>query len=213
MQRVQLEVSAREGTGKGLARRLRAAGRIPGILYGSGVAPIALSVDRLTLDKVLQRSVNALLDLKGIQAVEGRIALLKELQRDPVRRTPLHCDFYVIDPEKPISISVPLHFEGKPRGVEQGGVLEPLLRELEVSCLPLAIPETISVQVGELEIGQSIHVEQLVLPEGVSPTGDPSRAVVHVAAARLEQEAEAPAAEAVPAEGAVAPESTGGGQD
>jgi large subunit ribosomal protein L25 len=210
MQRVQLEVSAREATGKGVARKLRASGRIPAIVYGTGVDPVALSVDRLALDKIVQRSVNALVDLKGPRAVDGRLALLKELQRDPLRRRLLHCDLYLVDPNKPITVSVPVHFEGKPRGVEQGGVLEPLLRELEVSCLPMAIPEVISVDVSQLDIGHSLHVGELALPEGVRATAEPERAVVHVITPRLVEEAEAaPAEAAAVVEGAPAPAEPG----
>ena len=190
MQRIQLDVSERSESGKGAARKLRAAGRVPAVAYGSGVAALSLDVDGLELDRIQQSGANVLIDLAGPEAVSGRIALLKEVQRDPVKRSLLHCDFYVIDPEKPIVVSVPLHFEGRPPGVELGGVLEPLIRELEVGCLPLAIPDSISVDVSGLDIGQAVQVGQLELPEGVAATADAERAVVHVVAARVVEEDE-----------------------
>jgi ribosomal protein L25 (general stress protein Ctc) len=91
------------------------AGRVPAVLYGREFQPVALTVDRLALDKVVHKSSNALLDLKGPKQVEGRIVLLKDVQRDPVKRSLIHCDFLVIDPRRPITVSVPLHFLGKPK--------------------------------------------------------------------------------------------------
>jgi large subunit ribosomal protein L25 len=199
MQRIELKVDLRDRAGKGQARKLRVAGRVPAVLYGPELQPVALSVDRLALDKVVHRSSNALLDLKGPAQVEGKIVLLKDVQRDPVKRSLIHCDFQVIDPRRAIDVSVPLHFRGKPKGLEAGGVLEPLLRELEIRVLPLQIPDGIEVEVSALEVGQSIHVRELRLPEGAEALDDPEQAVVHVIVPRMV--IETVAAEAVPAEG------------
>jgi large subunit ribosomal protein L25 len=208
MQRIELNVDLREGSGKGVARKLRVAGRVPAVLYGREFQPLGLTVDRLALDKIVHKSSNALLDLKGPKQVEGKIVLLKEVQRDPVRRSLIHCDFQVIDPRRPIDVSVPLHFTGKPRGLENGGVLEPLIRELEIRVLPLSIPDSIDVEVSALDVGMSIHVRELTLPAGAEALDDPEQAVVHVIVPKMVVEAVAPVAEAVegaaPAEGEAA---------
>lgn len=191
MQRVELNVELRASSGKGAARKLRVAGKVPAILYGRGAEPVPLSVNQLALDKVVHKSANALLDLKGPEQVEGKIVLLKELQRDPVRRVLIHADFLAVDPERPIEVSVPLHFVGKAKGLEQGGVLEPLIRELEIKVLPLQIPDSIDVDVSALEVGDSIHVRDVTLPAGAQVLDDPEQAVVHVIVPRMELEAPA----------------------
>jgi large subunit ribosomal protein L25 len=211
MQRIELQVGLRDGHGKGAARKLRVAGEVPAVLYGRGAEPVALRVNRLSLDKVVQRSANALLDLKGTQSVEGKIVLLKAVQRDPVRRVLIHADFLVVDPKRAIEVSVPLHFIGKPKGLEEGGVLEPLLRELEIRVLPLSIPDSIDVDVSALLVGQSIHVRDIRLPEGAELMTDPEQSVVHVIIPRMEIEpvaAPEPVEGEVPAEGEAAAAAT-----
>ena len=216
MQRVRLDVSERTQRGKGVARKLRAEGRIPAVMYGSGVPTLPLAVNAQELDKIEQGGTNALLDLSGPEAVAGKIVLLKDLQRDPVKRVPLHCDFYVIDPKKEITVYVQIHLQGRPVGVELGGVLETQLRDLEISCLPLGIPDSIDVDVSSLDIGDAIRVSDLDLPEGVSTTAEPERAVAHVIAARVieeEEEAEGEPLDAEEGESAeeASPEADGGG--
>jgi large subunit ribosomal protein L25 len=208
MQRIELNVELRANSGKGAARKLRATGQVPAILYGRGAEPLALSVNQLALDKVVHKSANALLDLRGPKQVEGKIVLLKALQRDPVRRALIHADFLSVDPNRPIEVSVPLHFVGKPKGLEQGGVLEPLIRVLEIKVLPLQIPDSIDIDVSALEVGHSIHVRDIPLPAGAELKDDPEQTVVHVIVPRMELEAPvaaAPAEGEAAAEGAAAP--------
>ncbi len=205
MQRQQLSVSAREGTGKGVARKLRVNGQVPAVLYGRGVDPVPLVVGSLELDRVAHVGANALVDLRGAVGAEGKLVLIKELQRDPVRRTPLHCDFYVIDPKRKIEVTVPLEFTGKPHGVEMGGVLETVVRELEVEVLPMAIPDRIEMDVSALDIGDAIHVRDLDLPVGVEVLGEPDRTLVHVITPRV-VEVEAEAAEGEEAAAGEAPD-------
>lgn len=207
MERPKLQVSAREQLGKGPNRRLRAQSRVPAVLYGRGTESVNLSCDRLEFDKTLAKGVNALVDLHGIPEVEGKIVLVKEVLRDPVKRTPLHCDLYAIDVNRKIQVDVSIHFVGRSRGVEMGGVLEPLMREIEVSCLPLAIPGAFEIDVSELDIGDVRHVSDIDLPEGVEILGEIDRGVVHVIEARLAIVEEEEAAEEgeVP-EGEEAPE-------
>jgi large subunit ribosomal protein L25 len=135
---------------------------------------------------VLSIGVNSLIDLTGIKAFQGKVVLIKDYQRDSVSQKLLHCDFCAVDPRRPLTVSVPLHFVGKAPGVEEGGVQEPLLRELEVSCLPTSIPDGIDVNVESLGIGDSVHVKDLELPEAVEVLVDPEVSVVHVVAPRLE---------------------------
>jgi len=178
-----LVAELRDDTGKGVARKLRAAGRIPAVVYGRGVESKAISVDPNALQRVLQTGgagINTLIEL----SVEGvaRTVLVKELQRDPVRGRPLHTDFYLVDLDKKVEVSVPIRLLGRPEGVELGGILDHPLREIELECLPRAIPESVDVDVGHLDVGQSIHVRDLDLPEGASVRTDINLAVASVIA-------------------------------
>jgi large subunit ribosomal protein L25 len=136
--------------------------------------------------------------------------LVKEMQRDPVQGSLLHVDLYAVDLTQTVEVAVPIHLSGKPKGVEMGGVLEHPMREIEVECLPRAIPDAITVDVSELEIGDGIHVRDLALPEDVKLLSDPDLAVAHISTPTVEEAApevealegeEAPA-EAVPSEAA-----------
>jgi large subunit ribosomal protein L25 len=200
-----LVAEPRDATGKGAARKLRAAGRIPAVVYGRGVESKAVSVDPSALLKLLHGSgagMNTLIDL----SVDGstQTVLVKELQRDPVRGRPLHTDFYLVELDKTVEVSVPIHLVGKAAGVELGGILDHPLRELELECLPRAIPEGVDVDVSALEVGQSIHVRDLELPEGVSVRTDENLAVASVIAPTVVEE-EVPEEEVEAEEGAAAP--------
>jgi large subunit ribosomal protein L25 len=210
-----LVVEVREGTGKGAVRKLRAGGRVPAILYGQGKQSLAVTVDPRSLEKVLKAGgANTLLDI----TVTGRgdlgtpVALVKELQRDPIRGKILHADFYQVDLTKTVEVEVPIHLVGKPKGIDFGGLLEHTLREVRVECLPRAIPEKIDLDVSALEIGDVLHVRDLPLPTGVTLVSDPDLGVAHVAVPQAEEapaEAAATTAEGVPAEGAAAPAAEG----
>ncbi len=200
MERLALEVDTREESGKGAARRLRARGLVPAVAYGYGLEPLNVQVGIRSLEKAMETGANALLDLSGDAALKGKLFLVKETQRDPATRGLLHCDFFSVDTSHTIHVAVPLRLEGKPVGVEMGGVLEPLMREVEVSCLPLAIPDAIQLDVSSLEIGDALHVRDLTVPEGVELLADESVNVVHVIAPKIEEE---PTEEAEALEGAV----------
>lgn len=207
MGEVSIEVQLRDGRGKGANRRLRAAGRIPAVVYGHGNEPVALSIDPMELEKEIKAShagMNTLFDLVGDRAVAGRTVMLKELQREPVRGFPVHADFFEIDANESIEVSVPIHLTGTAQGVTMGGVIEHTLREVELSCLPSAIPDEIVIDVSALEIGDSLHVSDLALPEGVEIQTDPALSVVSVIVPRAAEEA-APVEEEAGAEEAAAP--------
>jgi large subunit ribosomal protein L25 len=212
MSETALVVESRANTGKGAVRKLRAAGRIPAILYGQGKESVPLTIDPRALEKVLKTGgANTLLDL----TVEGRtdlgkpVALVKELQRHPIRGTILHADLYQVDLTKTVEVEVPIHLLGKAKGIDFGGILEHSLREVALECLPRSIPASIEVDVSNMEIGDVIHVRDLVLPPGVSLVSDPDLGVVHVALPAAEETPVAAAAEAAPAEGAAAAPAAG----
>lgn len=187
----QLEIQAREGRGKGAARKLRAAGRIPGICYGRDTQSVAISVDPRALARLLATSdagTNTLIDLRG-DGLDGKTVLLKELQRDPVSGRPLHADFYAVDLARTVEVSVPVHLTGRAVGVEMGGILDHSLREIELECLPTAIPKELTVEVSELNVGDSVHVRDIALPEGVELLSDPDLSVVSVVAPAVVEEA------------------------
>ncbi len=203
MSETALVVESRATTGKGAVRKLRAAGRIPAILYGQGKESVPLTVDPRALEKVLRvGGANALLDL----TVEGRpelgspVALVKELQRHPIRGTIVHADLYQVDLTRTVEVEVPVHLVGKAKGLDFGGILEHSLREIALECLPRSIPASIEVDVSNMEVGDVIHVRDLALPPGVSLVSDPDLGVVHVALPAAEEEAPVAAA----AEGAAA---------
>ncbi len=185
-----LSADTRTATGKGANRKLRVQGRIPAVVYGKGRDPLSVALDPRALEALLRKSgagLNTLIDL----SVSGRTdtVLIKELQRHPVHGRYLHVDFFQVDLTQKITVSVPIHFTGKARGVEFGGILDHPLREIEVECLPRAIPEFVEVDVSALEIGQSIHVSDLRLPEGVEVKTDPTLPVASVVLPAAEVEA------------------------
>ncbi len=189
----ELSAELREHTGKGVARKLRAAGRIPAVLYGKGRASSALSLDPEALERLLRESdagMNTLIDLQVNGGGGGaQVVLVKELQRDPVRGFPLHADLYQVDMETSIEVAVPIHLVGNPQGVElNDGILDHSMRELEIACLPRAIPESLEVDVSALDVGDSIHVRDLALPEGVELRSDPDLSVASVVAAKVAEE-------------------------
>lgn len=211
-----LGVELREEHGKGVARKLRAAGRIPAVCYRRNAEPVPVSLDPKELDRLLRNAssgINTLIDLKvtGGGDFDGRQVLVKELQRDPISGAYLHADLYAVDLQQKIHVSVPINLEGTPIGVSLGGgLLDYATREIDVECLPNAIPEEFTIDVSELEVGQSLHVRDIVVPEGVEILNDPDVTVMSVVAP-LAIEEEAPAEEEEGEEGAVDAEATAEG--
>jgi large subunit ribosomal protein L25 len=187
-----LSVEVREATGKGVARKLRVAGRIPGVCYGQSQSQV-ITLDPRALERLIRRSasgVNTLIDLKveGGGHFDGKKVLLKEMQRDPVTSAPLHADFFAVDLTHTIDVAVPIHVSGIAPGVTMGGILDQVLRELHLECLPDSIPEEIVADVSELDIGMSIHVRDLPLPEDVKLLSDRDLSVVSVALPKAVEE-------------------------
>jgi large subunit ribosomal protein L25 len=200
----------RAATGKGAARKLRATGRIPAVVYGRGKTSRTVSVDPAALAQVLRKAhsgINTLIDL-ALDSGET-VVLVREIQKDPVSGQWVHADLFEVDLQQTLQVRVPLHFVGKARGVEFGGILDHPMRELEIECLPRAIPNAIEVDVSDLDVGDSIHVRELALPEGAQMISDLDLAVASVVLPKSEEaapaEAAAVAAEGAPAEAAATP--------
>lgn len=196
MNTVEIGIEPREGRGKGPARRLRAAGRIPAIVYGRGKNAVAVAVSAIEFERKVASLEGAhLVSLRGSGGLPDAMVLLKEIQEHPVSGRVLHADFLEVDLSKQVMVMVSLHFTGRCVGVVAGGILQPVLREIEVRCLPTNIPEFIEVDVSSLEIHGSLHLRDLVFPIGVEPITDVMQTLVTVAA---------PVSEAAPVEGAPA---------
>ena len=208
-----LGVELRAEKGKGVARKLRASGRIPAICYRRNAESISVSLDPKELDRLLRSAssgINTLINLKvaGGGDFDGRQVLVKELQRDPISGAYLHADLYAVDLKQTIHISIPVQIKGSAIGVTLGGgILDHATRELDVECLPDAIPEEIAVDVSNLEVGGSIHVRDLEVPKGAAILNDPDVSIVSVVAPTIvEEEVVAEDAEAEGVEGEAAPE-------
>ena len=194
MGETSLAVEIRTQTGKGANRQLRRDGRIPGVVYGAKVDAVSISLDPRALDRVIRTShagVNTLIDLEGPSEVAGKTVLVKELQREPVRGALVHADLFEIDANARVRVNVPIHLHGTAHGVTMGGLLDHALREIEVDCLARSIPDEVVVDVSGLDVGDSIHVADLTLPDGVELQTAEDLSVVSVVAPRAEVE-EAP---------------------
>ena len=191
MEQINLDAQIRKTTGNGPARVLRREGRIPAVLYGPKTESILLSVDFKDFEQILKKSsigsVLLKLQIKNGQT-SARSVMVKELQTHPISGQFLHIDFYEVDLSRKINAMVPVTVTGKSKGVEDGGILQIVRRELEVFCLPTAIPEAIEVDISELEIGASIHVNELTLPGDVELPEDVDFTVLTVLAPKVEEE-------------------------
>ncbi len=199
MNKVTLSVDQRTETGKGPARRLRAVGKAPAIFYGKKTEPIKIAIDIHDFKKAVEQAgSNPLFDLKirGDEDTTTRRALLKERQIRALDGSLVHLDFLEVFMDESIEVTVPIEFEGKPVGIDKGGVFQPSTRELRISCLPDNIPNVITVDVSGLDVGHSVHVGEIPLPEGVSALQDKGVAVATVAAPKKAEEEAAPAEEA-----------------
>lgn len=190
MATVDLKAEVRTAVGKAEAKRLRRARRLPGIVYGGPQGPLPVVVNPQELLGALAAGENILINLAlgGGQGDSARTVILKELQLDPVKGRPLHADFLEVSMERKVRVEVPVVLAGESVGVKgKGGILEQPLRQLFVECLPLNIPERISVDVSALDIGDAIHVRDLRAGEGVRILEDGGRVVASVVAPAAEE--------------------------
>jgi large subunit ribosomal protein L25 len=202
-----LTAVTRETIGKNEARRLRASGKVPGVLYGAQkqgdeIAPVMVAVDPKSLLKILHSDsgANTLISLTvgdgGVQRV-----MVKEYQLDPITHQLLHADFYRVNLDRKIQVPVPVLLKGESKGVKnQGGVVDFLHREITVECLPTAIPDSVEIDITELGLGQAVYVRDVATSASWSPVTDVDTMLVHIVA---------PKVEAVAAEAAAAPAAAG----
>ncbi|HZR80603.1 MAG TPA: 50S ribosomal protein L25 [Candidatus Binatia bacterium] len=204
MEALIIDVEPREGSGKGPARRARMAGKLPAIFYGAKSPARSVAVDMKQFSvRLAHLEGSHLIELRSSTAdLDQRKVLLRDIQFDPVAGVPLHADFYEVALDKEIEVRVPIHFEGKAEGVTMGGILQPILREIAVSCLPTQIPDSISVDVSSLGIHDSLHLNDIVLPAGVTAVSKENDPVVTVVPPTVE--AKPTTEEVAPAEGAEA---------
>lgn len=182
MAQAELNVEIRENTGKGVARQLRAVGKVPAVVYGKGMEPTAITVDPSALEEAINTDAgwNTLITLKGASAVEGKVVVLKDLDLHAIRRTMVCADFHAIDLQKKVSFLVPVNVIGTSEGQKMGASLQIIRKELEVVCLPTAIPQSIDINVEALNIGDVVHVADVVVPDGAEIPYDVNFTVITV---------------------------------
>jgi large subunit ribosomal protein L25 len=216
MATVSLSANARDGKGKGAARSLRSQGQVPAVIYGHGRQPQPLALNARDLDKLLShiQAESTVIEV----TVDGHTAktLIREIQRHPIKRQILHVDFQALVAGEKVTVSIPIVLLGVPEGVRlEGGVLDQTLREIEIEVDPSNIPDHVEYDITNMVIGDSVHISDLKVPEGVEVIDDPETSVAVLAAPRAVIEEVAAVAEPVEGEaGAVAePEVIGRGKE
>jgi large subunit ribosomal protein L25 len=203
-----LAASVREGLGKQKVNKIRQQGAIPAVLYGEGKENEHLTIDAHELQKLFFKGgAGKLISLtvKKGKKEEQQHVLVKDFQKHPVKGNVIHVDFFRVAMDHLVTVKTPVHLVNEEKRAHDGAVLELVLHELEISCLPAIIPDRISVDVRSLVIGSGIHVKDLVLPEGIKVLNPPEEVVVMAAAPTAAVETAAPAAETAANTAAAAP--------
>ena len=211
MELLELKTNLRSSVGSSPARELRRKGKIPAVFYGPETETILLSVNISDLEQAMKKGTSSQV-LFSLVIQNGKTnkktVMIKELQIHPVSRNFLHVDFYEIDMNRKINVKVPVTIKGKSKGLELGGTLQILRRELEVLCLPLKIPESIEVDITDLDIGDSVHVDEIPLEGDIEIPFDVNFTVVTMLSPKFEEELEEELEEAEEVEEAAAEEET-----
>ena len=186
MERILLNANIRTESGKGVARSLRRSGRIPAVLYGKGVST-SISLDPAKVRKLIMlgHAESTLIDLKleGTADKTDKIAILRDYQKDPLTGELLHADFFEVSMDEKIKVTVPVELTGKtPAGVVEGGLLQLVLREVEIECLPSLIPDNVLADASALGIGESLHIRDISIPDGIRFVSEPEQVVLTIAA-------------------------------
>ena len=212
METISLNLEKRDSAGKGPARRTRSAGEVPGIYYGQGSDAVPIRVEARDFNRRIANLEGAHLIQTSSPAgeLDGKMVLVREIQTHPVSGQTLHFDLLQVPLDQPIEVKVALHFDGKSEGVALGGILQPLIRELSCRCLPTGIPDSISADITKLQVGDALHVADLVMPDGVQPVPEDNPPVVMVMAPVVDRRLEAEDEEAAAAAAAAAAEAAGG---
>ena len=194
MELIELKTNIRTTTGNGPARKLRQKGLIPAVLYGPGTESVLLSVNIRDIDMILKKGRIGQVLLKLVIPNNGesftKTVMVKELQLHPVSRNFLHIDFYEVAMDRKIMVNIPVTTTGKAKGVETGGILQIVRRELEVQCFPLDVPESIEIDITDLDVGDSIHVGDIALQREIEFLGEENFTVVTVVSPKMEEEEE-----------------------
>jgi large subunit ribosomal protein L25 len=194
-QQAKLTAQRRTQVGRNAIKKIKAAGMVPGVIYGSAQEPVNLQINGRELLNVLSHASgeNILVELEILDGDEKQnaLAMIQEIQHHPLQREILHVDFHAVSANETVSAEVPIETVGEAVGVKvHGGLLEHILRYLEVECLPADLPQVIQVDVTNLDVGQSLHVRELKLPPGVEAITDAEQTVVAVVESRVEEEVE-----------------------
>lgn len=189
MAQVVLEVEARENAGKGFARRLRAAGKVPAVVYGKGMDATMISVDPKELQKAVSGEAgwNTLITLSGA-GLDKKVVVLKDAQIHALRRDMLSVDFHAINLKEKGYFMVPVNLVGISKGQKMGGSTQLIRKELEVACLPTEVPQSLDINIEALEIGDTVHIEDVVAPAGVELVHEVNFTVVTVIGHSPEEE-------------------------
>ncbi len=195
METKALNVELRSKTGKGISRQLRLAGRLPGVVYGKGMEPVAVSLDSRELTKTISGdgAINSLITLSGGDSLNGSVVIIAELTVDPLKGTPKHVDLHKVNMNEKVRVEVGIRLKGTAKGVKDGGLLDFVKHTVEIECLPALIPAHIDVDVTGLTIGHSIHVSELQIPANIRLLDDPKASIVSVLGKAKEEAASAEA--------------------
>ncbi len=189
MEEIILSVEARTDRGKGAARRLRQSGKVPAVFYGpkSGATPIAIDRKDFAAHVANLEGSHLIRFQSTTTDLQQRVALVREVQHHPLDERLLHVDFYEVDLTQRLKVTVPLHFVGRAKGVAEGGILQPIVREMEVECLPTDIPQFIEIDVTALDIHDAVHLADVQMPANVTAVFDANEAVVTVLPPTVEE--------------------------
>lgn len=182
MQQKTMSIELREKVGKGVARKLRANGRVPGVVYGKGVEPVAVSVSAKELAGAIagEGGRNNLITLQGGGSLNGSVVIVADLQKAALKGTFVSVDLHKINMDEKVRVHVPVALVGTAAGVKEGGMLDVVMHSVDLECLPAQIPEHVEVDVTGLAIGHAIHVGELTLPAGVKALDDPKATIVSI---------------------------------
>lgn len=194
MQQTQMNIELRSKTGKGISRQLRSADMVPGVVYGKGMDPMAVSIKYRDLQSAMsgEGGQNNLITLVGGGSLDQSMAIVVDLQRDAIKGTYKHVDLHRINMNEKLRVTVPIVLKGTAIGVKEGGLLDLAHHELHVECLPGDIPDHIEIDITALKVAHSIHVSEIALPQGVKILDNPKIPVVSVLG-RAKEEAPAEA--------------------
>jgi len=190
LEQFELKVTVRKTTGNSPARELRRGGQIPAVLYGPQTEPVLLSVNIKELEQIIKKgNIGSIIFNLVIQNGEKitKPAMIKEFQDHPVSGNYLHVDFYEIDMQRKINVMIPVVTQGISKGVEAGGLLQIVRREIEVLCMPGDIPEAIKIDISDLDVGDSVHIDEVPLGDNIEVASDVNFTVVTILSPKVEE--------------------------